>query len=98
MDTLLEQAVIALGNWVQASLLDRARQRWRLRRGCEDTANLLQHALIAEACPLVGAMLASAGWRLPQEAEADNEEEGASRQFRRGRDLRADAGAPFSFF
>jgi hypothetical protein len=80
MDTLMEQAVIALGNWVQATLLNRARQRRRLRRGCEDMSNLLQHALIAEACPLVGARLASAGWRLPQEA-AGHEEEGPLANF-----------------
>lgn len=76
MDTLLEQAVIALGNWVQATLLNRARQRRRLRRGCEDMANLFQHALIAEACPLVGARLVAAGWRMPAAAAAAAEGEG----------------------
>jgi hypothetical protein len=60
---LLEQGVIAVGNYVQACLLNRARQRRRLRRGCEDMANLYQHALIAEACPLAGAKLAMGGWR-----------------------------------
>jgi hypothetical protein len=63
LDTLLEQGVIAVGNYVQASLLNRARQRRRLRRGCEDMANLYQHALIAEGCPLAGAKLAMGGWR-----------------------------------
>ena len=63
LNTLLEQAVIAVGNWVQATLLNRARQRRRLRRGSEDMANLYQHALIAEACPLAGARMATGGWR-----------------------------------
>jgi len=71
MDTLLEQAVIAIGNWVQATLLNRSRQRRRLRRGCEDMANLYQHALNAEACPLAGAKLVTGGWRWRALAQDD---------------------------
>jgi len=60
---LLPRRAARPGNYVQACLLNRARQRRRLRRGCEDMANLYQHALIAEACPLAGAKLAMGGWR-----------------------------------
>jgi hypothetical protein len=44
----VEQALVAAGNWVQEALLNRSRQRRRLRRGLEDWGHMLQHGLNAD--------------------------------------------------
>jgi hypothetical protein len=57
-----EQALIAVGNWVQAVLLNPARHRRRLRRGLEDWCHLYQHAVNADCSEAFGSAATAAGW------------------------------------
>jgi hypothetical protein len=61
-ELFVEQALIAVGNWVQAVLLNPARHRRRLRRGLEDWAHLYQHAVNADCSETFGRAAAAAGW------------------------------------
>jgi hypothetical protein len=61
-DLFVEQALIAVGNWVQALLLNPARHRRRLRRGLEDWCHLYQHAVNADCSEAFGGAAAAAGW------------------------------------
>lgn len=59
---LTTERCLQVGNWCQSMLLNRARQRRRLRRGLEDWGNLYQHALNADLCPEFQKSLSEAGW------------------------------------
>lgn len=61
-DLFIEQALIAVGNWVQAALLNPARHRRRLRRGLEDWCHLYQHAVNADCSEAFAGVARSAGW------------------------------------
>jgi hypothetical protein len=61
-ELFIEQALIAIGNWVQAALLNPARHRRRLRRGLEDWAHLYQHAVNADSSEPFALAATSAGW------------------------------------
>ncbi|KAI8470361.1 MAG: Mak10 subunit, NatC N-terminal acetyltransferase-domain-containing protein [Monoraphidium minutum] len=55
-------ALIAVGNWAQAVLLNPARHRRRLRRGLEDWCHLYQHAVNADCSDALAAAVGGAGW------------------------------------
>ncbi len=59
----IEQAVIAVGNWAHAMLLNPGKQRRRLRRTLDDWANLYQHALNADLAPEFGTWMQRTGWK-----------------------------------
>ncbi|GBF89805.1 hypothetical protein Rsub_02975, partial [Raphidocelis subcapitata] len=61
-DMFTEQALIAVGNWAQAALLNPARHRRRLRRGLDDWAHLYQHAVNADCSDAFGSAALAAGW------------------------------------
>jgi len=61
-ELFIEQALIAVGNWVQAALLNPARHRRRLRRGLEDWCHLYQHAINADCSETFGGAAVAAGW------------------------------------
>lgn len=64
-DLFTEQALIAVGNWVQAVLLNPARHRRRLRRGLEDWCHLYQHGINADSSEAFTTAALTAGWRWP---------------------------------
>lgn len=76
VEMFLEQASIAVSNWVQAQLLNSARCRRRLRRGLEDWGNLYQHALNADFCPDWQAWIKSANWNWSTSNENGEEVQG----------------------
>ncbi|KAL3159878.1 hypothetical protein ABBQ38_010276 [Trebouxia sp. C0009 RCD-2024] len=73
----VEMASIAVQGWCHAMCLNRTRQRRRHRRGMEDWANLLEHALNADASPTFqGWLRHRSAWQWqPPEHQADHPEE-----------------------
>jgi hypothetical protein len=58
----VEQSLVAAGNWVQEALLNRSRQRRRLRRGLEDWGHMFQHGLNGDMCEEWEQLVAKKGW------------------------------------